>query len=290
MNDTVRVLVPLDGSEMAEAALSYITTLRGLGPLHVRLVAVVEEARHYGLPDPDEWERRQVRVLEQYVEAKKRALQQEHPELQVEAAVRQGNPADMLLKDAGQFGAGYVVMSTHGRSGAERWRFGSVADKVIRAGEWNTLIVGPQPATWPTHYPVRSIMVPLDGSRRAEEALPVAAAIAAERGAQVHLVRVVEKPLRFEDPTGSVLRGMEEGARSYLETKAAAMPDAEPHTFLLTGSPTADALRAYVQVQAMDLVVLTSHGHGGLIRATLGSVADRLIGGAAPVLVLRSKA
>ena len=226
----VRVLVPLDGSEMAEAALSYVTTLRGLGPLRVRLVAVAEDPRRYGLAHPDEWQERQAHILREYLALKQSQFLEQHKDVEVESAVRLGYPADVLFKDAEQFQAGYVVTATHGHTGTDRWRLGSVADKIIRSSEWNTLVVGPQPATWPLHHHVRSIMVPLDGSKRAEAAIPIAAAIAEERGAQVHLVRVVEKPLRIEDITGYALAVSEDAARAYLEETAENFPDlAPPH-------------------------------------------------------------
>ncbi len=288
MNSSIRVLVPLDGSDMAGAALSYITTLRGLGPLHVRLVAVAEDGRRYGVPNAGEWQDRQANLLKEYLSAREKQLKEQSKDIEVETAVRLGDPADALMKDASQYGAGYIIISTHGRSGIERWRLGSVADKVIRASDWNTLVVGPQPATWPMHYHVRSIMVPLDGSSRAETAIPVASALAQELGAQIHLVRVVERPLWLQDVTGLLLESAESDAQEYLVRKAAELNELAPHTFVLDGA-VADALRAYVQVQAMDLVVMTSHGSGGLVRSTLGSVADRLIGGAAPVLIIRSR-
>ncbi len=287
--DTVRVMIPLDGSDMAEAALSYATTLRGLGKLHIRLIAVAEDARRYHVPKPEEWQDRQANLLRDYLASKKAQLLEIDNALDVETVVRLGYPSDMLLKDAQQYAADFVIISTHGHTGIERWRFGSVADKIIRSGDWNTLVVGPQPATAAMRYHVRTIMVPLDGSTRAEAAIPTAASLATDLGAQVHFVRVVERPLAMEDMTGYLLAAAEEEAQLYLAKMAAEYSELAPHTFVLTGVP-ADALRAYIQVQGMDLVVLTSHGYGGLVRTAMGSIADRVIGGAAPVLVLRSLA
>jgi len=284
----VKVMVPLDGSDMSDAALSYVSTLRPLGNLQLRLVAVAEDPKRYGLRNPDEWQDRQATLLREHLERKKQQLLEQDASLEVETHVRLGYPADVLLKDAQQYQPDYVIIATHGRTGMDRWRLGSVADKLIRSADWNTLAVGPETAMAPMRYNVRSIMVPLDGSSRAEEAIPVAGTLAKELGATVHLVRVVEKPLPMEDLTGYVLQALEEDAQAYLDEQAAKYSDLTPHTFLLRGNP-AEALRAYVQVQGMDLVVLTSHGFGGLIRTALGSIADRMIGGSAPVLILRSK-
>lgn len=282
--DKIRVLAPLDGSPLAEAALSFLADLKGLGPLHVRLIAVAEDLSVYGVPQAESYQDRQANALRAYLHSKAQELEQEG--MEVESIVRLGYPAEVLMLDAKQYEPEYVVISTHGHSGARRFRLGSVADKLVRSGDWNTLVVGPLPSTWPLRTPVQAILVPLDGSSRAEMALPIAARLADGLGAKLHLVRAVEVPSMLEDITGYVLAASKEAATGYLAEKANELKQHQPVTAMVLGNPP-DALREYEEEHGIGLTVLTSHGRGGLLRATLGSVADRMIGGLAPVLVVR---
>jgi nucleotide-binding universal stress UspA family protein len=106
----------------------------------------------------------------------------------------------------------------------------------------------------------------------------------------IHLVRVVTVPV-YGDISDmgypNLIQVMEEAAEHYLGTVAdrPGMP-AERHRQVLPGSP-ATALETYVKEHHIDLVVMTSHGRGGLGRVAFGSVTDRLLGAAAPVLVVK---
>lgn len=278
-----RVLVPLDGSELAEAALTYLPVLASLGPLRVRLLAVAEQPPHLGLPGPREWQANQVRLLKDYLAKRQDQLQSD--DVEVEISVRRGKAAQAIIADATRFEAEFILLSTHGRSGLKRWRLGSVADKVIRSARCNTLVVGSEAVRWPHKRYVRSILAPLDGSELAETALPLATRLAQELGAQLHLVRVVDH-FPAEDVAADDLVRMTRAAEEYLRSKAADRWQVMPRTEVVSGRP-ADSLLLYAGQQAIDLVVMTSHGHGGALRAALGSVTDRLIGGPAPVLIVR---
>lgn len=148
----------------------------------------------------------------------------------------------------------------------------------------------------------RSIMVPLDGSPFSEQALPVAIALARRCAARLHLVhvRTGSRPVRGRagvrcDPE-----------RDYLDAVAARVSDdlAESVSFALLADTiagvsysnpprraVADVLETYVREHAIDLVVMTTHGRGGISRAWLGSVADSFIRqSTAPILLIRPDA
>ena len=151
---------------------------------------------------------------------------------------------------------------------------------------------------------VQQILVPLDGSDRGERALPVAARLAAATGATLHLVRVVEPPAVstaalyapvnvYED-----LMASERGeAAAYLARAAAYVDQFRVGTDnrgverpVRLAHPTGDVaatLLDYERDAGIDLVVVCSHGRGGLARFVLGSVAERLLRhGAAPTLLV----
>jgi nucleotide-binding universal stress UspA family protein len=135
--------------------------------------------------------------------------------------------------------------------------------------------------------PIRTVMVPLDGSPTAEEALAIGGALARAAGATLQLVTVMPpvSPVAgwsggFSDGAGPE-RALREGLRAYLAEQAGAARAAATKTTAVTwevldGSP-ARALAAYAGAHDVDLVVMTTHGWGGLKRLWLGSVAEELL-------------
>lgn len=143
---------------------------------------------------------------------------------------------------------------------------------------------------------LKKILVPLDGSLRAERALPVAARIARASKGSIGLAEVISPPVDYASiltpvPLVSTERIEVElkQAESYLEALAASqlLAGIETRTQALYGIP-AQALLAFAEEQAVDLIVLCSHGRTGLTRWVLGSVAQKLTHESdIPVFVLR---
>jgi nucleotide-binding universal stress UspA family protein len=291
-----KIMVPLDGSRLAEHSLVYLDALRSVGESQVLLLSVVDEAEDLRALDPDEALAREENILATYLREVAGDVKQ-HLGIEVETRVVAGSPAVSILEQAANYSPDLLVISTHGRSGISRWRLGSVADKVIRGAVCNTLVVGPKAAergTWidaRIMEPFKSLLVPLDGSGLAETALPVAAMFAESYGAQIHLVRVVQVPATADgmgviSSMPDLLDTLIEAARSYLSSAATKLGRPDVKTDVLVGG-AAWQLEDYVAGNAIDLVIMTSHGRGGFVRTALGSVTDRLLGGAAPVLVVR---
>ena len=140
---------------------------------------------------------------------------------------------------------------------------------------------------------IHSILVPLDGSEFGEQVLPLAAEIARRHNATLHLVKVhtlVLVPEAVAMYTAAELESTSEIA-AYLNELVAKLsvtgPAVRLHTVVLEGA-VIEALEAYVATNRVDLIVMTTHGRGGLSCAWLGSVADELVRRVAtPVLLLR---
>jgi nucleotide-binding universal stress UspA family protein len=282
----VKVVVPLDGSELAESALRYVPILACLGAIELRLVAVVDDEVETGTGDEEQRER-ETRLLNTYLEEQGQRLVA--PGLSVQTQVMIGAPSAGILKAAESCTADFIVISTHGRSGLQRWRLGSVADKVIRGATCGTLVIGPKSSRLADKLAVRSLLVPLDGSALAEQALPVARRLADALAAELHLMRVVPPQVLGEDIAGvsyslPLLESVIAAAESYT-ARVAARTHADRKTVEL--GPPSECLLQYVEENSIDLIVATTHGRGGLLRSALGSVTDRLLGGPAPVLVVR---
>ena len=140
---------------------------------------------------------------------------------------------------------------------------------------------------------LRRILTPLDGSAFAEQALPVAGAIARRAGAALTLVRV-HHPLLYGDLI-AVPRWEEEERRSeetYLHQMAARTEECfsvRVGTAVLEGPGVVEAIREYVRDHDFDLVVMSTHGRTGFSRAWLGSVADGVVRHLTrPVLLVRA--
>lgn len=143
---------------------------------------------------------------------------------------------------------------------------------------------------------MKRVLVPLDGSARAEQALPVAARLAQTVGGTVVLLRVVTIPNEFVSyvmlepiATQSVINATLEEARNYLErlTGSESLRGVRTETEVLLGQ-AAPTILSVVDSHHTDLIVLCSHGYTGMTRWILGSVAEKVSQLASvPVLVLR---
>jgi nucleotide-binding universal stress UspA family protein len=188
------------------------------------------------------------------------------------------------LNQEAAFGPDLIVIGTHGRSGLSRWRLGSVADAVIRRARTDTLVVGPSARI----HTVRGILVGLDGSELAERALQPAINLANAFGAALHIVRVISVTATVsEEYYANEFEMLQEITKTYLDDIRKKI---EFKGELVTASRIggqANCLIDYAAAHDIDLVVMTSHGRGGLGRSLLGSVTGRMIGGHQPVWIVR---
>jgi nucleotide-binding universal stress UspA family protein len=276
-----RILVPLDGSETAEAALAYVALLPSE---RVRLLAVESDRANLTAVCTT------ARDCRTYLEAVAAPLREQGRD--VDTLVAFGNPAEQILALAAA--ADLVVLGSHGHGGVKRFVLGSVADEVARHAPVPVMVVRGG-AVLPPAVQLTRIVVPLDGSDLAEQAVPVAAAVAADLGVPVHLMRVLDvDALRATVQAGihaaaAYLRSQEEiqrYAEEYLAEQVQQLRnrDLTATAEVLTGSPAVTLLDA---IRPDDLVVMTTHGRGGVRRWLLGSVADKLVrAAAAPVLLV----
>ena len=192
------LLVPVDGSTLAEAALPWAACLAQDRHLSLVLVAIVRwppSLRHGALSEPLAPRvfsdiRATVREdVVSYVEGLRVRLAT--PDLPVDALVREGDPQSIILDLAEELQADAIAMSSHGRGGVTRAVLGSVAEHVVQHATVPVLVVRPSHAKEAPAPSFHRLLVPLDGSALAEQAVPVATEIAGPVGTLV-LVRVEE--------------------------------------------------------------------------------------------------
>ncbi len=259
------VLIPLDGSERAEAALDWV---RVLDAQRIRLLRVC----------PDGEEDTTLAAREYLTTA---AVRSYPAGTTIDIRVVSGDPAERIVAEAAE--TDLIVMSTQGAGDGGRRLFGSVADRVSRHAPTPTVLLRGGRAAVPT-APLQRIVVPLDGSPAAERALPLGVKLAAVLGAPVHLVSVHEtSPGEHADPANQ-----RDAVAAYLDREAAAIATEVVIASTEVRAGTADA-ELLAAVGPGDLLVITTHGRGAARRWQIGRVAEKLLRhAAAPIVMIRA--
>ncbi|MBI2964954.1 MAG: universal stress protein [Chloroflexi bacterium] len=303
------VLVPLDGSELAERTLGTAADLAAKLSASLVLVTILgkTEAGRAG-PGPSAASGRArgdaAQAGESPEAAARRYLEGRAAQLTISGTVRSlvrfGDAATAIVEAAAAEAADMIAMTTRGRSGLARGLLGSVTDRVIQISQAPVLVMRPETAapSGQTARPFSHVVVPLDGSQRAELALPLAGEMARAYGARLDLVRVVSLlqvgyaaelyvPVAGYDPYSR--EELEKDAAEYLERVATAErgKGLTVDCHVSYGNPRAQVVEI-VSAMPDSLIALTTRGHTGATRWVLGSTADGLIRTApVPTLVVR---
>jgi nucleotide-binding universal stress UspA family protein len=290
------LVVPLDGSELAERALPYAVRFAAERGGRLVLVRAVLGPPPSGL----DWERQQLAVVEEATAYLSGVAEKVATRVPVTTAPLYGHPPDEILAAVGQFDADSIVMATHGRTGLAHLLYGSVAEAVLARSPVPVLVIHARPgeaAAPPFNSASARVLVPLDGSAFAEAALPAAISILGGAG-ELWLSSVAAPPDHVErDDRGRVrayLDQQEEGitreAFDYLRRLETQLKQQRPGLHVMLdvriGDPAGGIAMAEVD-RGADLVVMATHGRTGLRRAVLGSVAGAVLAtGSVPVLLV----
>jgi len=291
------VLVPLDGSELAERALPYARVLAKNRAIRLYLIrAVVPGDLLDTGPVPDEPKLRA--DAEAYLEG---LTSGRLGNASVRASVYYGEAAETILAEMRARKIDLLLMSTHGRSGLGRWIYGSVADQVLRNATVPVLLV-PSACnrTWPDDRPIR-IAVPLDGSDLAAEVLTPARDLAKALDGEIHLIRAVEQPsyayvgrspnavdlpVAVPVPMGGASQAEAENYLGRIAAELRAMGQyAESH--VIGGGAVSGIIDLSRDIGA-DVIAMATHGRGGVVRMLMGSVATTVLQQSSiPIMLVR---
>jgi nucleotide-binding universal stress UspA family protein len=284
------ILVPLDGSLIAECVLPHTGAMARAFDAKIVLLRMMDRSQAIEkgqLFDLVNWQINKTRA-NLYLEKTKNRLHESG--LQVETTVLEGLVADSITDYAQNRGVKLIILSSHGRSGLSQWGISSITQKIIFSAPTSVLIIR-------AHQPAASdleelrytqIMVPLDGSRRAENVLPMVTVLARYHRSQIHIVHVVktpemarQMPLVQEDVDLSdriVARNREEAIR-YLDQVRTHSPleGIDVQTHLLTSDNAAAALHELTEQAHIDLVALSAHGYSGNNQWPYGSMVNNFI-------------
>lgn len=299
------VMVTLDWSRFAETALPVAARLADLLGHGLRIVMVHEPARAPvpaaevpAFTGPDEVT---VRGAQQnYLATIADDLGQAGVRV-AEAALIEGSAGPSLVADIERTNPALLVMATHGRGPLSRLWLGSVADHVIRHTSVPVVLVRPagDPPDPSADATFSAGLVPLDRSPDAEAILVPLVPLARAAGARLTLLHVVRPVFDVADamspypamvPAPDVLDALQDEARQYLDTVAARVRSqgVDVTTTVVAGLGVAPTILGHLDDGSHDFVAMSTHGAGGFRRMLLGSVADKVIRGAAkPVIILR---
>jgi nucleotide-binding universal stress UspA family protein len=281
------LLVPLDGSRLAEAALPAAAYLAQTLGASVTLVHIIERKapqeihgeRH--LADPD-------KACAYLDEVASRAFP---ADLRVERHVHTtevGDVARSIVEHCCELGPDLIVMCTHGRHVPRDLLLGNIAQQVIALGTIPVLLIQPAEAEAMPPFACRLLLVPLDGNPTHEHGLPVAAGLARACAAALYLLVVVptlSTLLRERAATGRLLPGAttvlldlaQQDAEEHLRRQVAQLLAAglSVTAEVCRGDPATTIVSTARRVGA-DLIVLGTHGKTGLDAFWSGSVAPRI--------------
>ena len=286
------ILVPLDGSLLAECVLPHTSAIAQAFDAKVNLLRVLDRnqaTETTQLFDLVNW---QINKAGAKIYLDKTSARFKKFGLRVETSVIEGLVAESITEFAQNQGTKLIILSSHGRSGLSQWGISSVTQKIIFSAPTSVLIIrAQQPTQNDSEIEKRRyerIMVPLDGSRRAENVLPMVALFARFHQSRIHVVHVVrapemarQLPLTREDVELSdriVTRNREEANR-YLELVRLHSPlgGIGVQTHLLTSDNAAAALHELADQEHIDLVALSAHGYSGFNQWPYGSMVNNFI-------------
>lgn len=301
-----KMLVVLDGSELAEIVFPYAKELAGRLDIDVILLHVYSQIMRGYAP-----------MYKAYVETAAKSIRMQARQIQQSLGTEEARPvevrgelvmgyhADEILRFAEDNAVDFIMMASHGRSGAQRWSIGSVADKILRASKIPVWLVhaDAEKAVPFDKWPNRNLLIALSGSDISEIVIPHAITIAKQKGApmDVVLMEVVEPPVAptYYSPelTGIPLNWGQfvdqEVARSkkvaqeYLSGIEKQFHDESINvsSIILTGKP-AEEIVSYADKNPYTVIIMATHGRKGLSRLVYGSVAESVLYGITNPMVL----
>jgi len=284
-----KILVPLDGSELAERSLVLADGLVRDKDAEIILLRVPVlpgyQAMAEGQPPGEDY-----REAEAYL--KQIQMRTVHPKLTVKTRVIHGDEASVIVDTAVSEKVDLLVMSTHGRSGFGRWMLGSVAERVLRSAPCCMLVAR-------SAQPIRKMLITLDGSPLSEQVLAPGLEVARRWGTAVTLLRVRVGPARRDSQkarlkqTGRLNPDLDSrlsmDAREYLDRLVAARGLAgQVETVVLQG-PVAPTIIEYAESENFDLIGMATHGFSAQTRWPYGQITEKVMRGVdASLLIVRS--
>jgi nucleotide-binding universal stress UspA family protein len=281
-----RILLPLDGSELAEVALPYGEELATR--LGSELILF-----HVHAPERQQYECIHRMYLDRLAEAVAHNIRKGQPEgteVKVTTMVAAGEPVEDICKLVEKNNIGLIIMTAVSASGLRVGKMlGSVTDHVCRAVPVPVMLIRPQALerVGGKGQLINHILIPLDGSDLSRLALPVAEELATKLKAGITLFQMAHVVVSYADNAGSSLpvyerltEEVENRARAEMIALQAQLKEKgldATQIVVTVGLNAADEIIEVSKKAGADLVVMSTHGRSGLRRWVFGSVAERVL-------------
>lgn len=278
-----QILVPVDGSSLAENVLPHTIAMAQAYNSGVTLVSVLDplgESLSARPIDPLDWQIRRAEV-EAYLKDLASSIQA--CGLTAQTILLEGKAPDHVIQHSNSTGTNLIMLSSHGQGGISGWNTSSVVAKIIQQARTSVMIIRsystPEGSLADLRY--QRILAPVDGSQRAEYGLFAAAHLARAHGAELLVAHVIKPPelprrtplsVRDRSFVNQVVESNRADASHYLNTLKATL-DCRVATCLLVKDSVAEALHTLVEQERIDLVILNAHGFGGNPRWPFGNLA-----------------
>ena len=293
-----RILLPMDRSPLAECILSHAVAVARAFESRVTLVHALESADRASwrrAVDPLTW---RIRRAEAEGYLGDLALRLLNAGVTADKQILEGPAAERIVEFSRKNDVPLILLSSHGQSGLSGWNVSSIVQKIILRAHTSIMIVRAHQTAPSDLSGLRysRLLVPLDGSQRAEFILPIVTTVARAHEAQTilaHVIRRPEMPRRMpptEEDAALADRVVERNraeAIQYLDQLCPRLPG-KAQARLLISDHVAAPLHELVDAEKIDLVLLTAHGQSGLTRWPYGSVVSSFITyGTTPLLIVQ---
>lgn len=275
--DNVKILVPLDFSELSIRALKAAEIFARLSdgritPFHSYLpMSEMDGPYMLGLgPTPTEDYDEMESILEERIEEV--ARENVDPEYLDKAVISVGNPAHAIVEEGKNFDM--IVMSTHGRTGFSRFFLGSVAEKVLRLSHAPVLIIDKESKI----KPIESILATTDFSENSHAAFPYVKAISYYSDASVELLNIMSYDDQHEDqPDESKISLREQRLNVLAKEELHEISDKLTTKVIVSSDTPHEAILKYSQSNPHDLIIMATVGRTGIDYLMMGSTTANIV-------------
>jgi len=287
-----KILVPLDGSKLAEASLPYAEALARKTGSQITLISVLLFGSG---SDEDQYQH----LHRFYIQEMTKAMKQKA--IKVKSVIVTGDPAEQIAEYADKKNIDLIIMGTRGRSALKRWVLGSVADKVVSASSCPAALISSKDSedgVWGKKILHKALVI-LDGTEKSEVVIPYVEELASRLDMEIALLQLVEQAYEYYDGAEDFshvpvskekMNSIKAKTRRYLRKLADRLEGKgiTVKTMVMTGDSAETIIKVAGKIDA-DVLVMATRGHPGISRWIFGSVRDEIVNiGNTLVLLVRA--
>jgi nucleotide-binding universal stress UspA family protein len=275
-----KILVPLDGSKLAETSLPYAEEIARKTGSQITLMSVLLFGNE---SDEDQYHH----LHRFYIQEMTKTMKEKA--IKVKSVIVTGDPAEQIVDYADKKNIDLIIMGTRGRSALKRWVLGSVADKVVSATSCPVALISSKntEASVRGKKILRKALVILDGTAESEMVIPYVEELASRLGMEVTLFQLVEQAYEYYEGAQDFshvpvsekeISSIKAKARRHLG-KLADQLEGKGITVavkVMMGDSAETIIKIASKIDA-DILVMATRGHPSISRWIFGSVRDEIV-------------